>query len=236
LKVLGDSAVIAFAGESERRFAIVGDGAKVGSMSEKQFNDFQMAICGSGKEWRVAWAIAVVCAGSRFEQPFDDFGVTAGDGAGEGVVAGTVGGGSVDVRPLCGEIARDFEVAEDGGESDDRKTVRGNGTGDGRVFLHKLFDAIEIAYRSSFVELQCDAAREKEIADFATACVHAHENGRNAGIIFGGNERSLRVEQSGDGCGISDANGFEEFNGRHEGTSRECDDTQDLKSGATRQG
>ncbi len=70
---------------------------------------------------------------------------------------------------MRGEIARDFEVAEDGGESNDRKTVRGKGTGCGRFVLHKLFDAIEMAYRNRFVELQCGAAREKEIADFAAA-------------------------------------------------------------------
>ncbi|MGB7731508.1 MAG: hypothetical protein WBL50_26035 [Candidatus Acidiferrum sp.] len=48
MKVLGDSGVIAFGGESERGFAIVGNGAEVGSVSEKKFDDFQMAVGGSG--------------------------------------------------------------------------------------------------------------------------------------------------------------------------------------------
>jgi hypothetical protein len=74
--------MVAFGGEGEGGFRVVGCGVEVGAVGEEELEDFEMAIGGRGEERRVPGAVAVIGVAAVFEEPLDDLGVAAGDGAG----------------------------------------------------------------------------------------------------------------------------------------------------------
>src|SRR5271169_4719504 len=102
-----------------------------------------MAVGGGGEQRRVAWAVAVIDVGAFFQKPFHNVGVAAGDGAGERIVAGAIGGGRVDVRAFFREIGGNIEMTEDGSESYDRKTIWGKRIGKSGIFLDEFFYAVD---------------------------------------------------------------------------------------------
>src|SRR5271165_1583232 len=101
-----------------------------------------MAIGGSGEKRAVAGTVTVVGVGAIFEEPLNDFSVAAGDGAGEGIVAGSVGGRCINVSTVFAEVAGNVEMTEDGGESDDGKAIGRKGVGERRIIPDELFDAV----------------------------------------------------------------------------------------------
>jgi len=60
-------------------FAVVGGRRGVGSVGQKQLDDFEMPICGGGQQRCVAWPVAVVRVEATFEEELHNFGVARGN-------------------------------------------------------------------------------------------------------------------------------------------------------------
>jgi hypothetical protein len=215
---VSDREVIAFGGEGERGFAVVGGGAGIGALREKEFDDFEMAVRGRGEERRVAGAVAIVGVEAAFEEPRDGFRAACSDGGGERVVARAVGGNGVDVRALFGEVAGDIEMAEETSQCENGEAIGREGFGEPRIGLDDLFDLREITRSGSFENVHRHAGGEQEIADFLAARVDREEQRRDAGFVAAGGERGIRGEERADLRKIAGADGIEEgFGVRHGG-------------------
>jgi hypothetical protein len=207
--------------------------AYVGAVGDELLDDFAMAVGGGGKQWRVARAVAVIDVGAFFQKPFHNFGVAAGDGAGERVVASAIGGGSVYVRAFFREIGGNVEMTEDGSESDYRETIWGKGIRESGIFFDELSYAIDTSGGCGVVNLELRAMEHEEIADFAVAPIDGSENGRETGIVFGGSQVGIDFQQSFDARVVASLNGVEESRGgTHELYPPERIDDQRERAGA----
>ena len=92
-------------------------------MGKQQLDDVEPPVCCSGEQGRIAGAIFVIGIGAGFEQPFDEFKVSAGNRAGERVVASAIGGGSVYVRAFFRQVACNFEIAEHRSQRNNGKSI-----------------------------------------------------------------------------------------------------------------
>jgi len=202
--------MVAFGGEGQRGLAVVGGGVGVGTVHQEKFKDFDVAVCGCAEEGRIGRAVVVVGIEALFEEPLDGFGAASGHRGGEGIVAGTVGGRSVDIGTFSGEVTGDFKLAEEAGEGEDGKAVRRKGTGFGGVGFDEMFYAREIAGTGGFVEIHGGAGGEQEIADFGAVGVDGEEEGGGFRFVANGEERGIGVEEGADLREVVDANGFEE--------------------------
>ena len=138
-KVGGYFRMLAFFGNRQCRFAVVGLGIDVRAVDQQVFHDFEMSVCGGGEQRCVAGAVAVIGIGAVFQQPDGGLLVAVGDRAGDGIVTGAVGGGGGDVSALFEKIADDGEVAESGGQGDGWKTVWRVTAGKIGFFLDEVF-------------------------------------------------------------------------------------------------
>src|ERR1700693_414940 len=172
-----------------------------------------MAVGGGCEQRGVAGAIAVIDVGAFFQKPFHNFGVAAGDGAGERVVAGTIGGGSVDVRAFFREIGGNIEMTEDRGESYYRETIWGKRIGESRIFVDEFFYAVDTSGGGGVVNLELRAMEHEQITDFALAAIDGSEDGREAGIVFGGSEIRIDFQKSFDARVVAGFNGVEKSRG-----------------------
>src|ERR1051325_6695689 len=112
---------------------VVRFGVEIGAMSEKRFENFEMAIRSRSKERSVTGGVAVVRLGTVIEQPFHDFRVAAGDGPGQRVVATAVGRNSVYIAAFCLQILCDFKMAKGRRQSENRKSIGRVGFGERAV-------------------------------------------------------------------------------------------------------
>jgi hypothetical protein len=106
-------------------------------------------------------------------------------------------------------------MAEDCGESDDRKTVRREGMRDGRILFDQVFDAIQIASSCGVVDFKSCVTRDEEVANFAPTGITGHKDSGNAGLILCGGEGWVRVEKRLHGGEVAGADGFEEVRHGH---------------------
>ena len=208
--------MVAFFGEGERRFAIVGGGDGIGAMGEENFNDVEIAVRGGFQKRGMTLGVAIVHIGAIFNEPTGDRDMIAGDGAGERSVAGAVFGHGIDVGTLGVEVARDIFVAENSGKSHYRKTIGREGGSGGGICVDDFADARKVSGGGGFMKLEMGAAGDEEIANVLAAHVAGHENGGDAVFIFRVGESRVGGEKRGSRGEVAGAYGLEEVGLTHE--------------------
>src|SRR5882762_7917085 len=226
----GDLCVATLLRKLQGRFPVIGPGAQIRPVSQEHAYNPQVAIRGGSKKRRVAGCVAVIRVGAICQKPRHSGGVSAGYGAGQGVIARPVGCHCANVCAFRKQVFGYFEMPEHRRQRNYGKTVGRVALRLARLVLYEEFHALQLPERRRFMQLQRNSLSQQHIAKLLVPAVHRQQQGRLPFFITDTRQFWFGGQHPLNCCGVPCLNDFEKL-GRAAHTCASSESTRSAGKG-----